>query len=127
MLVELTPASAWLKRHQYISRLWRAVSWVLAAIAYCGVLVAPTVTLGIPFQVLRWLKIQPPSVLYWLTATAILLFTLCGLYLFGRAGYHWLRKGIFYLEAVFGLVGVVLAVAFIIWIMPTGSIPTRSN
>src|SRR5271157_763410 len=91
MLVELTPASSWLTRHQYISRMWRAASWMLAAIAYCGVLVAPTVTLGIPFQVLRWLKIQPPSVLYWLAATAILLFTLCVLYLFGRAGYHWLR------------------------------------
>jgi len=124
MLAELTPASSWQTRHQHIARIWRPASWLLAVIAYLGVLIAPTVTIAIPFQILIWLKIQPPSTFYWLTATVILLFALWLLYRIGCAGYQWFRKGVIFLDEIFLFVAVTLTVAFIIWIMPTGWIPT---
>ena len=100
---------------------------MLSVIAYFGVLVAPTVTFSIPFQVLRAAKIQPPSILYWFSATAILLFALWLLYRFGSAGYHGFRSGVINLEAIFGFVGVALTVAFVVWILPTGWMRTQPN
>ena len=100
---------------------------MLSVIAYLGVLVAPTVTFSIPFQVLWAAKIQPPSILYWFSATAILLLALWLLYRLGSAGYHGFRSGVINLEAIFGFVGVMLTVAFIVWFLPTGWARTHPN
>ncbi|HKS38185.1 MAG TPA: hypothetical protein VJW76_13390, partial [Verrucomicrobiae bacterium] len=85
-----------------------------------GVLVAPAVTLSLPFHVLRAFRVQPPSVAYWFATTPVFALALCLLYRFGNAGYRSFRQGVISLEAIFGFFGFVLAVAFVVWILPTG-------
>jgi len=120
MLADLTPRSPRFAHHAYLARICRSASWVLAVIAYLGVLVAPTVTLSLAFQVLHAFKIQPPSVPYWFAAIAVLAFALCFLYRFGSAGYHSFRHGVIDLETTFGFIGFAFAVAFTVWILPAG-------
>jgi hypothetical protein len=96
---------------------------VFSVIAYLGVLGAPLVTLSLPYQVLYALNIQPPSRLYWFAATGMLILTLGLLCLTGMAGYKALRKRVISLDAIFFFLGLALAVAFIVWILPAGWIP----
>ncbi len=124
MFGDLIPVSGWITNHPFVFQIWRGFSWLIAGIAYLGVLIAPTITLSITFQVIRALRIRPPSILYWVMSLAILFFTLWWLYRCVSAGYHFFHRGVINLDAVFMSFGVSLAVVFMIWILPTGAIPT---
>lgn len=123
MLAGLTPTSSWVRSHAHLFRLWQGVSLVFSVIAYLGVLGAPLVTLSLPYQALYALNIQPPSRLYWFAATGLLILALGLLCLTGMAGYLGFRKRVISLDAIFFFIGLALAVAFIVWILPTGWIP----
>ena len=64
---------------------------------------------------------------YWITAAAVLLFTLWVLSVCWRAGYRAFRQGVISLEAVVLFIGAALTLAYIVWILPTGWIPPLPN
>ncbi len=89
--------------------------------AYCGLLLAVMIAFcGMPFQVLAWCKISPPSVKYWISAITIVLACLLCLYLLGRRALLDYRRGVLNIELLFVIVGILFSICLIAIICPRG-------
>jgi hypothetical protein len=75
---------------------------------------------GMPFQVLAWCKISPPSVKYWISAITIVLACLLCLYLLGRRALLDYRRGVLNIELLFVIVGILFSICLIAIICPRG-------
>jgi hypothetical protein len=96
----------------------RGVSWVLAALAYFGLLLAPSVVLNIPFELMRGFALNPASgsyLAYWVVAAGTFTVALWALYRIGAVCYRNFRRGVIELEAAVAFVGVVLATFLASW------------
>jgi hypothetical protein len=92
---------------------WRGVVWVFGPVAYLGLLLAPSVVFGIPFQLFHR---HGAPVGYWLTAAVVLWV----IYRLARFSYCSFRQRVVDLEALVGCVGCVVALAVATWIFPPG-------
>ena len=113
---ELAPASPKLVRHPFMRRVWRGAAWVLAPIAYLGLVITPTVVSSVPFQIFHRREVSP--LVFWLTAASVAVLAFWLLYRLGRVAYRSLRQRVIDLEAVVGFIGLVLAIVVIAWIHP---------
>ena len=127
MFEDLIPSRAWFLRHRSICRICRAAAWPLAVIAYLGLLTAPAGCVGLVFQVLRWLRIAARSGVYWVLIGLVGLFALWTLWRIGRGIVYRLHQKIIDLDLLVGLVGFVLATALLVWMAPSGDVPTIPN
>jgi hypothetical protein len=106
-----------------VNRIWRVLAITISIVAYLGVIVAPAVVSSLPFQILHAFRIKPPSASYWIVASIILTLSIWLLCRITTIGYRSLRQGIISLDTIFGVIGVTLAIIFILWTLPTGWIP----
>ena len=93
---------------------------MFAPIAYLGLLIAPSVILSIPFQILHSFNISPPSLAYCISASCVAAATLWVLYRSVKLAIYAARHGILDIDAVVTSFGFALAAVCIVFISPTG-------
>jgi hypothetical protein len=123
MLAETNGSSLPAVRGVRLNRLLRVTSRWLLPVALFGVLIAPSVVLSLPFQVLHVFKVQPPSPIYWITAVAVLVIAIWFISRIGKGIYRGYKHGIIWLEGFLGFLGFAVAIVIVIWILPSGWIP----
>ncbi|HEY9510478.1 MAG TPA: hypothetical protein VIV82_11525 [Verrucomicrobiae bacterium] len=94
----------------------RLASWLLLPICYFGALIAPSVLLAVPFQLLHKHKF-PPAV-FWGSLGIFGALVLCLLTLAVISWLRFFRQRIIHIEPAILFVGLILAVAAMLWIYP---------
>jgi hypothetical protein len=94
----------------------RAIAWFIGLIGYLGLLIAPSVVFSIPFQLFHRTHASPLA--FWLTAFAVFLLAFWIAYRLALSGYRSFVQKVLDLDAVIGLVGIVLALPVIICVYP---------
>ena len=89
-------------------------------IAWLGLLISSAVCFGVPFKILHWCQVTPPSKAYWFWAAIISGGVLFCCYRLGRRVLHELRHRIIDIESLVGLAGFTLSLAWTIWLFRTG-------
>jgi len=98
----------------------RFAIWIIVPLSNLGLLYAPILIFSLPFQILHWCKIAPPSIGYWFLASLFsgLVFILFAI--FGWAAFSQLRRQILHLEALVGFIGMGFSCWFTVFIFPRG-------
>ncbi|MFM7215403.1 MAG: hypothetical protein ACKO3H_11065 [Verrucomicrobiota bacterium] len=116
MMNEVMPSSPRLIRRVVLSRTLRGVAWLVLPFCYLGVLLAPTVVLSIPFQVLHRHAVSP--VVFWSTTAAMSALVLWLFYRSARTASSAWRQRIIHVEAIVMCMALVLSVLLIAWVFP---------
>jgi hypothetical protein len=100
--------------------LW-ALSWpLLAVFCYAGILCSFPVVGMLPLNVLSWLRIRPPSLLYWIVAILSIV-ALCGMAcVAGLAFFRRWKSQCIDVEALLVVASTLLAVCMAAHFLPTG-------
>ena len=111
MVDEVAPFARRFQAYPALFQVCHGVSDVLVFFAYLGALVAPAVVFGLPIQILRAFRVEPPSIAFWTSAALLFVCAVSLLYLSGLAFIRCIRRRVVHLEALVGFLGMVLAIA----------------
>jgi hypothetical protein len=106
----------WLALHRIVHLFLR----LLLPLAWLGLLFSCVFVCSLPFQILHWRKIAPPSRSYWITATIVSALILFAFYRLGRRMRFEMKQGILDVETIIGFAGFVLSLLFTALIFRTG-------
>lgn len=116
MMNAMTPSSPRPLHRVVLCRTLRGVAWLVLPFCYLGVLLAPTVVLSIPFQVLHSRAVS--SVVFWSTTTAMNALVLWLFHRSARTAFSAWRQRVIQVEAIVLCMALVLAVLLIEWVFP---------
>jgi hypothetical protein len=112
-----------LKRWPALYRIVHLFLRLLLPLAWLGLLFACGFFCSLPFQILLWCKIAPPSVGYWIVATIISVLILFAFYRLGRRMRSEMKHGIIDVETIVGFAGFFLSLLFTALVFRTGWLP----
>jgi len=116
MLTEMKPSAARKARHPVLCSIWSALTWVLAPLAYFGLLIASLVLLGTLFKAVHCLRLTGQQ--HWsfvgVAALAVAWFVQRVI----RRICHAFRQDVIDVDGIIGLIGVVLGLAVSLWLFP---------